>query len=287
MAKSNQAVAENVPGDFFVDHTCIDCDTCRQLAPETFGEAADYSFVRHQPSNESERRRALQALLACPTSSIGARQSKAQSALADFPLPIENEVSYCGFNSKDSFGANSYFVQNPAGNWLIDSPRFLPALVKRFEEAGGVAKIFLSHRDDVADSDKYAQRFGAQRIIHQRDASAVQDAEIKIGGDEPVELGSDFLFIPTPGHTRGHAVLLYKNRYLFTGDHLAYSRRRRSLTAFRGACWYSWEEQTRSMEKLLDYDFEWILTGHGERIHLPLGEMKREMKKLVEWMKKA
>lgn len=287
MANSNQAVAENVPGDFFVDSTCIDCDTCRQLAPETFGEAPDYSFVRRQPDSPEERRRALQALLACPTSSIGARQSNAREVLRDFPLPIEGQVYYCGFNSKDSFGANSYFLKHPEGNWLIDSPRFLPVLVKRFEEAGGIAKIFLSHRDDVADSAKYAQHFGAERIIHERDASAVQDAERKIGGCEAVALGADFLFIPTPGHTRGHAVLLYKNRYLFTGDHLAYSRRRRSLTAFRGACWYSWEEQIRSMEKLLDYDFEWILTGHGERIHLPLPEMKRQMKELVAWMKAA
>ena len=287
MANGNLAVAENVPGDFFVDSTCIDCDTCRQLAPETFGEAPDYSFVRRQPTDDQERRRALQALLACPTSSIGARQSNAREVLSDFPLPIEDEVYYCGFNSESSFGANSYLVKHPAGNWLIDSPRFLPVLVKRFEAAGGLSRIFLTHRDDVADSDKYAQRFGAERIIHERDASAVKDAERKIGGDEAVPFGSDFLLIPTPGHTRGHAVLLYKNRYLFTGDHLAYSRRRQSLTAFRRACWYSWEEQIRSMEKLLDYDFEWILTGHGERIHLPLPEMKRQLRELIGWMKRA
>ena len=45
MANPAEAVPGNVPGPIFVDTTCIDCDTCRQLAPATFAEAAEYSFV--------------------------------------------------------------------------------------------------------------------------------------------------------------------------------------------------------------------------------------------------
>ena len=67
---------------------------------------------------------------------------------------------------------------------------------------------------------------------------------------------ADVLFIP--GHTRGHAVLLYRERFLFTGDHLAWSRRLEQLVGFRDACWYSWSEQIRSMEKLLDFRFEFV-----------------------------
>ena len=37
MADRSRALPQNVTGDFFVDDTCIDCDTCRQIAPETFG----------------------------------------------------------------------------------------------------------------------------------------------------------------------------------------------------------------------------------------------------------
>ena len=40
-------------------------------------------------------------------------------------------VYYCGFNSPKSFGGNSYFIEHPEGNWLVDSPKFLPQLVKR------------------------------------------------------------------------------------------------------------------------------------------------------------
>ena len=58
MANFNKRVPENVPGEFFVDSTCIDCDTCRQLAPATFGETAAYAFVHTQPQTiEATRRR--------------------------------------------------------------------------------------------------------------------------------------------------------------------------------------------------------------------------------------
>ncbi len=30
MADPKKRVLENVPGDFFVDSTCIDCDACRK-----------------------------------------------------------------------------------------------------------------------------------------------------------------------------------------------------------------------------------------------------------------
>ena len=104
---------ENVPGDFYVDSTCIgedaclaerlplrfshlkadprfftrldwgevctlqcahwivlcstDCDTCRWMAPETYGRANGQSAVHLQPQSPEERKRALQALLACPS----------------------------------------------------------------------------------------------------------------------------------------------------------------------------------------------------------------------------
>jgi 4Fe-4S single cluster domain of Ferredoxin I len=65
MADRVRALAENVPGAFFVDATCIDCDTCPQLAPATFGETGEFSFVQLQPRNDAEMRAALRALVAC------------------------------------------------------------------------------------------------------------------------------------------------------------------------------------------------------------------------------
>src|SRR5215475_6135876 len=196
MADRAKQVAENVAGEFFVDCTCIDCDTCRQLAPATFAEAAEYSYVHRQPGTDAEKRAALRALVACPTASIGAATS-AREAVKDFPLQVEAEVYYCGFASEKSFGGSSYFVRHPAGNWLIDSPRWTGHLVRKFHEAGGIRRIFLTHRDDVADAAKYAREFRSERIIHKLERFAQPDAEILIEGRAPVRLADEFLAIPT------------------------------------------------------------------------------------------
>lgn len=90
--------------------------------------------------------------------------------------------------------------------------------------------------------------------------------------------------IPTPGHTRGHCVLLYKNRFLFTGDHLWWSRVHRRLAASKQVCWYSWSEQTKSMAKLQDFAFEWVLPGHGQRVKLSPDMMQQELAALVNRM---
>jgi len=282
MADPSERLPDNVPGPFFVDATCINCDTCRQLAPATFAETGESSFVQLQPRNSGEERAALRALVACPTGSIGAADKRGVAqAVRDFPLPLAPDVFYCGFNSRKSFGGNSYFVRHPAGNWLIDSPRYVEHLARRFTEMGGVRYLFLTHRDDVADADKYAARFGATRIIHRLELAAQPHAERIIEGREPLELAPGFLAIPTPGHTRGHCVLLHGDRFLFSGDHVWWSRARRRLTASRDVCWYSWREQVLSVALLERYTFEWVLPGHGERAHFPREEMRREVSRLV------
>lgn len=282
MANPGRRVSENVAGDFFVDSTCIDCDACRQIAPSVFGEAAETSYVRQQPTTPAERRDALHALLACPTGSIGCLgEDDPKSVMADFPLTIEEPVYYCGFNSPKSYGGNSYFVHHPEGNWLIDSPKFLRPLVRRLEELGGIESIFLTHRDDVADAARFAKHFGARRIIDRRELDAQPGAEMVLEGDEPTQLGGDFLAIPTPGHSEGHCCLLFAGRFLFTGDHLSWNRDRKQLAASRSYCWYSWDVQKVSMSRLARHSFEWVLPGHGQRVLLPAEEMSEQMHALL------
>jgi len=285
MANIKKRLPQNVEGEFFVDSTCIDCDACRQLAPTTFAASGEYSVVCAQPQTEAEKRKALRALLACPTGSIGTlHRNNSKEVIGDFPLPIEDPVCYSGFNSPKSYGGNSYFVQHPEGNWLIDSPRYLSHLVRRFGELGGIAYIFLTHQDDVADASKYAETFGSRRIIHRAELSAQPGAEIVIDGNEPTELFPGFLVVPTPGHTRGHCVLLHHHRFLFAGDHLWWSRINQRLEASEEFCWHSWTEQTRSMVRLRDLSFEWVLPGHGQQVNLPQTVMQRELARLVDRM---
>ncbi|NER78908.1 MAG: MBL fold metallo-hydrolase, partial [Leptolyngbya sp. SIO1D8] len=83
----------------------------------------------------------------------------------------------------------------------------------------------------------------------------------------------------------GHTVLLYQNRFLFTGDHLAWSGRLHQLYAFHRFCWYSWPAQIQSMERLTAYSFEWVLPGHGRRHHGDVTMMRQQMAKCIAWMK--
>jgi glyoxylase-like metal-dependent hydrolase (beta-lactamase superfamily II) len=203
----------------------------------------------------------------------------------DFPLLIEEPVYYCGYNSPKSYGGNSYFIRDAAGNWLIDSPKFVTPLVRRLESLGGIAHIFLTHRDDVADAQEYAKHFGSRRIIHRDELSSQPEAELILEDGGPWELAPGLLAIATPGHTRGHCVLLFQNRFLFTGDHLDWDREALRLSASEDYCWYSWSEQAASMERLAEYPFEWVLPGHGQRVHLAAGEMHQQMKRLATSMR--
>ena len=288
MASPSKRLAENVEGDFYVDASCIDCDACRQIAPEVFRDHGEQSSVYRQPRTEGEVLGALKALVACPTASIGTtRDYDARRGVEAFPELLDENVYYCGFNAESSFGAWSYLVVRPdseGGNVLVDSPRFTRPLVRKIEDLGGVRTIFLTHRDDVADHERYARHFDAARVMHAADNAARYGVEHVVEGAEAVRLDPGLLVIPTPGHTRGHACLLYRDKYLFTGDHLAWSPARKALTAFRTACWYSWPEQTRSMRRLLDYNFEWVLPGHGRIHRAPADVMHKRLEDCVSWM---
>ena len=290
MARLSARLSENAAGDFFVDDACIDCETCRVLAPRVFERSDELglSVVRHQPKSPADALRAKMAIVSCPTSAIGTMSKvDVADAVDALPEPIAAGVHYCGYASESSFGAASYLLRRAEGNVLVDSPRAARPLMDRLDALGGVKMMFLSHRDDVADHAKYAHRFGCERVLHARDiAASTRDVEHRIEGEAPVRLASDLLAIPVPGHTRGSMALL-ADGFLFTGDHLWGSEDGQRLEAGRGVCWYSWAEQTRSMEKLLAYDFEWVLPGHGPRFHAPARKMRAALEDFIHRMRTA
>ncbi len=289
MANIQQRLPENVPGDFYVDASCIDCDTCSQLAPAIFRDHGEQCSVYRQPETDEEKRLALMALVACPTGSIGTtRKHDAHIGIDAFPLLIAENVCFCGFTAESSFGGWSYLITRPeseGGNLLIDSPRFATHLVKRLVEMGGVKQMLLTHRDDVADHKLFSKRFGCEQTMHADDGAGSLGIERIITGEKEIELDNDLVAIPTPGHTRGHMVFLYKKKFLFTGDHLAWSPTRETLTAFRSVAWYSWAKQTESMARLMNYDFEWVLPGHGSLHHDTVQNMRYHLQSCIAWMK--
>ena len=73
MADRHQKYHLNVPGRYYVDNTCIDCDLCRNIAPGIFlrDETGGHSYVAKQPETELELALAEEARVSCPTETIG------------------------------------------------------------------------------------------------------------------------------------------------------------------------------------------------------------------------
>ena len=288
MAKISERREENISGDLFVDRSCIDCDTCRWMAPDVFGRVGSKSAVINQPETQIQKQQALQALLSCPTASIGTidKPRGIRDVQQTFPLLIDKNVYHCGYHSEKSFGAASYLIKRSEGNILVDSPRFSRPLVKQLEKLGGVDYLYLTHKDDVADHQLFHDHFGCDRILHKEEIQPhTESVEIKLDITEPWNLADDLLIIPVPGHTEGHTILLYQNEFLFTGDHLAWSSRLHKLVGFRNFCWYSWSELVKSNQQLTKYKFEWVLPGHGRRYHAQYDKMQTELAIGMEWMK--
>jgi glyoxylase-like metal-dependent hydrolase (beta-lactamase superfamily II)/ferredoxin len=289
MAVAAKALSTNIPGDFYVDDTCIDCGACRWIAPDTFDRAGEMSRVHAQPTGADAAATALRALVACPTASIGCREKhNMNAAVAAFPQQVAEGVYFCGYTSRHSFGAAAWLVVRPDGNVLVDSPRYVDRLADRIEAMGGVKLMLLTHQDDVADHAQFHKRFGCKRAIHEADQRACPEAEIVLRGSEEQELGEGLLAIPTPGHTAGSVCYLHDRRALFTGDHLAYSRRLGHLYAFRDACWHSWSAQLDAMRRLAEHSFTDVLPGHGAPLlGLSRADMAAQIAKCLAWMATA
>ena len=269
MARLDARHAAGAPGPWFVDDRCIDCDAARHVAPGLIernpGDGVSY-FVR-QPETDAEIEMAWRAVLVCPTRSVG-HATERRPPNRVFPQPLGGDVYRLGHNSRDSFGAHSYLAVRPAergGNLMIDAPRWTREVAGPLAEMGGVEHILLSHRDDVADAERYAEEFGARVWIHTDDASAAPYATDLLTGADPTEIVPGVIAFPVPGHTKGSVLYYIDGHLLFSGDSLAWNPRAGELMAFRRACWYSWEAQTESLRRFSasGLSFDRLFCGHG------------------------
>jgi len=286
MADLDARRPENVEGNFFVDASCIDCNACRWMAPSVYSRIGEQSAVHAQPQSQVEIHRAAQALVACPTGSIGTvdKGPFLREAIKSFPCRVEGDVYHCGFHHRYTFGAASYLILREGGNLLIDSPRFSAPLVRNIQKLGGVKTMFLTHKDDVGDHQAFHDHFGCERVIHRDDAEGLEGLEVILEGKEPIVIDEEFQVIPVPGHTKGSVVFLYQNTYLFSGDHLAFSSRLNHFHAFYDACWYSWSELKDSMKSLAEFPFRVLLPGHGNPWEGSFEESANQMKICLEWL---
>jgi ferredoxin len=73
MADAANKYPENIAGKYYVDNQCIDCDLCRETAPDNFKRNDDggYSVVYKQPASPEEEARCKEAMEGCPVEAIG------------------------------------------------------------------------------------------------------------------------------------------------------------------------------------------------------------------------
>jgi len=100
MADYTDRFPQNAPGSYYVDDQCIDCDLCRERAPEIFlrNDEVAHSYVVRQPANEEERLLCEDALDSCPADAIGndgPEDGKEAPALAG--MTEKNRCSPAGF----------------------------------------------------------------------------------------------------------------------------------------------------------------------------------------------
>jgi ferredoxin len=84
---------DNVAGKYYVDDQCIDCDLCRETAPDNFtrNEDGGYSRVYRQPTTSEEEALCKEAMEGCPVEAIGNDGEQAQPASAEQSQPQQSQ----------------------------------------------------------------------------------------------------------------------------------------------------------------------------------------------------
>ncbi len=285
MARLDQANSSNVYGPWFVDTRCIRCDAARNWATGLISmDSAGLSYVFRQPSNAEEEASLWRAAAACPTKSIGNRHEPREPQ-GVFPYQLTDGVLALGHNALSSFAAHSYLIVHPEGNLMVDSPRFSRPLAERLDGLGGIAHVLLSHRDDVADADRWAERYGARVWIGEADADAAPYATDITPPYTSVVISTGVVSIPAPGHTEGHVVYHLDNRCLFTGDTVHWNHRRGELDVFPNQTFHSWSVLADTLSQLGDLAVDWVFPGHGMWHRIGPSEWARRMPDLASDMR--
>ena len=73
MADPNDKVPGQPGGRYYVDTQCIDCDLCRETAPDNFvrNDEQGFSYVFKQPISPEEEDLCREAMENCPVEAIG------------------------------------------------------------------------------------------------------------------------------------------------------------------------------------------------------------------------
>jgi glyoxylase-like metal-dependent hydrolase (beta-lactamase superfamily II) len=106
---------------------------------------------------------------------------------------------------------------------MIDPGADVERIMAAAEKEGLVIETIVNthgHGDHTAGSARLKTLTGARIVMHDLDAAAVPETDVRLAGDQDLQVGAiRFKVIHTPGHTPG-GICLYAEGQLFTGDTL-------------------------------------------------------------------
>src|SRR6202167_3907246 len=158
-------------------------------------------MTNRQPASPNEEMALWRATLACPTRSIGSDSGR-HPPPGVFRLHVAPGLILCGHNDLRSFGAHAWLVPQARDPFLVDAPHWNRALVRAIEDAGGIDHVLLTHRDDIADAQRYAEHFDARVWIHAADRDAAPFATAIITTTDEAVIFPGLVAFAAPGHTR-------------------------------------------------------------------------------------
>mmetsp|Transcript_39596 Transcript_39596/g.112932 ORF Transcript_39596/g.112932 Transcript_39596/m.112932 type:complete len:391 (-) Transcript_39596:1488-2660(-) len=284
---------------------CCGLGCCRNACPSVFGEAALFrAYVKKQPSTREEFIQTRRAVKSCPPKAIHwtklpAGLMKETSEWEGFPELIDSGDGYefyCLGAVTHTLGTESYLiVREGRGNVMVEPASHTKQVVDFVMQRGGVKYLVLTHRDHTKGHSFWRMQTGCKRVLHSDEMcylsvgpfESTYGLEHWVRGKGPVSSlpdgDPDVKLIHTPGHTKGHLCVLYKDRLLMTGDHLCYSHRVKSLMCIRAVCWDNWRTQLESVKMLKQFSFLWVLPSHGQRYKAKsVSEMHSLLDKCVE-----
>jgi len=308
----------NFAPELFAEVTSTPRPGALPLLPGSYEDGA-FSGVVRQPRSKDEYLAARTAAAGCGFGAIRLRKPSQklpadakQTPWQSWPRRLEDDVWVLGRPSTKNYGAVAYFIERPEGGILIDVPKPSDELFRWLEEHGGVRWLFLTHKDHAQHHAEIVERFPeCRRVMGRADVNRHQHAyadattavEVQLPNDRgPMKLDGEpiapevmasepVVLLPQPGHTPGSICLSYRGKFLFTGDHLAYSRLLGHIVGHRLQCWEDWERQTRSVEQLAAWadagqlGFQWLLPGHGEQFRFAGDVAASELRRAVQWMR--
>jgi len=283
-ARQKQRRRQNVEGEFYVCEGCIDCGSCRWLAPETFSLLGTKSVVSRQPESEEDMTRAVQAMATCPTGSIRtetplplAKQVTQRGVMREIdPLRIPG-VYQLGYHQFNSMGAAPFFITRTGGNVMVDVPRYSRLLAEALEALGGVDYLVLTNKNGAAQHDRWKAHFpDCVRVLHRHDMrDDTTDVEQILDGLGPWELedakDADLRILHTPGYTFGSLSIWHRSGsghgVVFPGGNIKVNARSGTALAFSALTTGDLTPQVRSLRRLADPetcgDWVWLLPPRG------------------------